>query len=225
MCEAIQFAHSRGILHRDIKPSNIMVGPFGETLVVDWGLAKSLGGGTRSESLDPLGDAPPSESPMAEVDAINTLPEKSANTCRRVSHLARLPSFTLDSEPSALEPVIPGLSPAAETIAGAMVGTPAYMSPEQASGDTDSIGPAADIYALGATLYHILTGSPPVSGRDLTTVLLQVRSGPNRSAAQELARDSPSTAGDLSQGLGEGSGTAPWFSSRIGRGSPALHGG
>ena len=108
------------MLHRDIKPGNIILGKHGETLVVDWGLAKPLG---RVEPGRDSGELPlvPSSGPAA-------VPR-------------RLPGSTL--------------------------GTPAYMSPEQAGGDLDRLGPRSDVYSLGATLYCLLTGKPPFDGDDL----------------------------------------------------------
>jgi len=122
VCNAIAYAHSRGVLHRDIKPSNVMVGKFGETLVVDWGLAKIL---YRADTSSPL--------------------EKSA-------------SF---DPADAME----------MTASGMVVGTPAYMSPEQAAGRQDLMEPASDVFSLGATLYTILTGRSPYSGKGVTDVL------------------------------------------------------
>ena len=129
VCNAINYAHSRGILHRDIKPANVIVGKFGETLVVDWGLAKPIGRaepGTASEE--------------------RTLMPSSA-------------------------------SGSAETLPGSALGTPAYMSPEQAAGDLDHLGPRSDVYSLGATLYCLLTGRPPFEGDDLGAVLRGVQRG------------------------------------------------
>lgn len=128
VCNAIEYAHSRGVIHRDIKPSNIMLGRYGETLVVDWGLAKALG--RRSA------DAPPLE-----------------------------------------QTLIPSGSGSSETLAGSAIGTPAYMGPEQAAGRIDEIGPASDVYSLGATLYMLLTGKEPFEGPDLGGVLEKVQKG------------------------------------------------
>jgi serine/threonine-protein kinase len=129
VCNAIEYAHARGVLHRDIKPGNIIVGRHGETLVVDWGLAKPLG------HVEPGSDA-------------------GERTLR----------------PSAA-------SGSAETLPGSALGTPAYMSPEQARGDLERLGPRSDVYSLGATLYCLLTGQPPFGGDDVGAVLRGVQSG------------------------------------------------
>jgi serine/threonine-protein kinase len=127
VCDAIEYAHSRGVLHRDLKPGNIIVGKHGETLVVDWGLAKATG---KSE-------------PCAEE---RTLMPSSA-------------------------------SGSAETLPGSALGTPAYMSPEQARGELDSLGPRSDVYSLGATLYCLLTGKPPLEGDDIGELLRKAQRG------------------------------------------------
>lgn len=131
VCMAIEYAHSRGVIHRDIKPDNILMGPYGETLVVDWGLAKTIGA------------AEPVESP-------------SPSTASRPIQLRSESSHTLE---------------------GSAVGTPAYMSPEQASGNLNALGPATDVYSLGATLFQILTGKPPISAESVSAVLEKARTG------------------------------------------------
>jgi serine/threonine protein kinase/tetratricopeptide (TPR) repeat protein len=113
ICDAIQYAHHRGIIHRDLKPSNIVLGRFGETFVLDWGLAKLVdraGTGERAET---------------------TLRPASAGS-------------------------------AWQTWNGSVVGTIGYMAPEQAARDSAQLGPACDIYGLGAILYAILTGDAPI---------------------------------------------------------------
>ncbi|HTR51750.1 MAG TPA: serine/threonine-protein kinase, partial [Kofleriaceae bacterium] len=116
-CDAVAHAHRRGIIHRDLKPTNILVGELGETVVIDWGLAKVVG---EVET--------PSEDPRA-----------------------------------------PAASDSLHTQAGSVFGTPGFMPPEQARGD--ELGPRSDVFALGATLYHLLAGRPPVTGRSATEVL------------------------------------------------------
>ena len=127
VCNAIDYAHSRGVLHRDIKPANIILGKHGETLVVDWGLAKATG----------KGDVAADERAM-------------------------MPSSSSGS---------------AETLPGSAMGTPAYMSPEQARGEIDQLGPRSDVYSLGATLYCLLTGAAPVQSENLESVLRAVQNG------------------------------------------------
>ncbi|MFO0811473.1 MAG: serine/threonine-protein kinase [Gemmataceae bacterium] len=105
VCNAVAYAHSQRIVHRDLKPANVMLGSFGETYVVDWGLAKVI------------------DDSDVSWNGIRTDVEQTAT--------------------------------------GVAAGTPAYMPPEQMRGDHASVGPISDVYALGATLHHLLTGRPP----------------------------------------------------------------
>lgn len=143
VCYAIAYAHARGVLHRDLKPGNIMRGKYGETMVVDWGLAKVTG------KPDPS-----VETSQAPLTASNSSDSSSGS---------------------------------AETIAGDAIGTIGYMSPEQAAGQVDQFGPATDIYLLGATLYHILTGHPPHRGKDQGLLLRQIREQPIHNPRQANA--------------------------------------
>ncbi len=143
VCNAISYAHNRGIVHRDIKPANIMLGPYGETLVVDWGLAKSI---VRPEEAED------------ELEIASGLASRSGQGTPTVG----------------------------------AVGTPSYMSPEQASGAIDRVSFASDIYGLGATLYCLLTGKAPFQGEsdDALSILTKVRSGGFRKP-RELKADVP----------------------------------
>jgi serine/threonine protein kinase len=128
ICETLAFAHARGVLHRDVNHANVMVGPFGEVLVLDWGLAKimrapaSLNGARDSEGTIAHGTAAP-------------MPTSKSDTTER-------------------SPV---------TGLGVVMGTPGYMSPEQAHGDNDSLDERSDIFSLGALLRFFLSEVSPES--------------------------------------------------------------
>jgi serine/threonine-protein kinase len=127
VCEAIAFAHSRGVIHRDLKPSNIMVGKFGEVYVMDWGVARLV---------PERGDAPSRYAVVGQKleEAFNEQP-------------------------------------------GNIIGTPRYMPPEQIQGRHDEVGERSDVFALGATLYHALTGRPPYTAESYYNTLLEALSG------------------------------------------------
>ena len=123
-CEAVAFAHSKGVVHRDLKPANVMVGRFGEVYVMDWGLARILGSEDRH-------DIRPDVDPAILSGVITDRSETPA-----------------------------GDSPL-KTMDGDIIGTPAFMAPEQALGRLADIGPHSDVYSLGAMLYHLLARTPP----------------------------------------------------------------
>jgi len=140
VCQTMAYAHDQGIVHRDLKPSNIMLGEYGETLVVDWGLAK-LKASAPAENDSPEGAAASSDG-HAGQDQQGTVPDTGAATRE-----------------------------------GQVKGSPAFMSPEQARGAVSEIGPASDIYSLGATLYALLTGRPPVQDENILRLLERVERG------------------------------------------------
>jgi tetratricopeptide (TPR) repeat protein/tRNA A-37 threonylcarbamoyl transferase component Bud32 len=140
LCKTTAYAHSRGVIHRDLKPANVMLGRFGETLLVDWGLAKIVGRG-------------------------ETLRNDTEKTLR--------PSAGSDG---------------GQTRQGSAAGTPGFMSPEQARGAWDAIGPASDVFSLGATLYVILTDVLPFTGRNSDDVICKVIRGDYAPPCQVNAR-------------------------------------
>ena len=129
VCNAMEYSHSRGVIHRDLKPANIMLGLFGETLVVDWGLAKFQDRAELSLGEDTM-------PPLRPMSATGTT---------------------------------------SATIYGSAIGTPQFMSPEQAEGKLDEMGPASDVYSLGATLYYLLTGVTAFQDRQILTLLQKVK--------------------------------------------------
>jgi tetratricopeptide (TPR) repeat protein/serine/threonine protein kinase len=129
ICNAVSYAHARGVLHRDLKPANAILGDYGETVVVDWGLAKPTGLAA-SETVS-------AEGPLVPASAGELAP----------------------------------------TQHGSAVGTPAYMSPEQAAGRLEELSPASDVYSLGATLYCLLTGKAPCTGGTIGEVLQKAQRG------------------------------------------------
>jgi tetratricopeptide (TPR) repeat protein len=137
VADAMAYAHGQHVIHRDLKPRNIVVGEFGETVVIDWGLAKELG------------------------------------------------SSSLDSEPGASSS---GGSAVGETSAGELLGTPSYMPPEQASGA--AVDERADVYAIGAILYHVLGGEAAYGGGTNAEIIASLHGGPPR-PIRECAPQTP----------------------------------
>jgi serine/threonine-protein kinase len=126
LCQAVAYAHSRGVLHRDLKPPNVVLGDYGEVMLLDWGLAKVTG--------------------AADADAVSQ----------------QLP-VTLEGEGSH-----------DKTMAGQVLGTPAYMAPEQAEGRLGLLDARTDVYGLGSVLYEVLCGQPPFAGDNPAAVLRRV---------------------------------------------------
>ena len=160
VCEAMAFAHAKGVIHRDLKPSNVMVGEFGEVLVMDWGLARVRG---HEDAHD------------EQLLARSGLAQPAVRTERSLDRDGPLESPHRTAE-------------------GDVMGTPAYMPPEQARGEIERLSPRSDVYSVGAMLYHLLARQPPyVAPRaqwSPVLVLERVRGGPPR-ALGEFGRPVP----------------------------------
>ncbi len=128
VCDAVSYAHSKNILHRDIKPENIMIGKFGEVVLMDWGISK----------------------------VVEDLEEETSEGCIEYINLEKLVDLM-------------------KTQDGIIKGTPAYMSPEQASGSPETIDQQSDVFLLGATLYHMFTYQTPYSSSNIRQVIRSAR--------------------------------------------------
>ncbi len=150
VCNAVGYAHQRGVIHRDLKPANVMVGGFGETIVVDWGLAKRF---QQAETANDEGDK-------------RSVPQMLAGANAVLDRLRSVPGMG-DHSPDQYQ----------QTTHGTIVGTPAYMSPEQALGEVETLSPKADIFSLGVILYEIIVGKNPHSGMGVIDIVTRIRGG------------------------------------------------
>ena len=152
VCEAIHFAHERGVIHRDLKPDNVMLGRYREVYVMDWGLARIMG-----SPIDMAKEAHPRAEPPP-------LPGADAK-----GQIGTQPTIALGSLDLADDPKTPSTA----TRQGEVMGTPQYMPPEQALGMIDRVGPAADQYALGVMLQELATLRPARSHTSVMKALTE----------------------------------------------------
>ncbi len=198
VCHAVAYAHSRGIIHRDLKGQNVVLGDFGEVIVLDWGLAKRVGPdqfeapeeGPSPEDASPLPPGPEEGTAITRAAGIDddfTLPpEPQPDDQRSPRHRSwpqlqwqahHAPSSNGSAHPASStgNRRIPESGAGPEgTMQGQLLGTPAYMAPEQAQGRHDLVDQRTDIYGLGAILYEILTGRPPFIAPKTSEVIRKV---------------------------------------------------
>ncbi|MFN3190556.1 MAG: serine/threonine-protein kinase [Aureliella sp.] len=156
VCQTMAFAHAADVIHRDLKPANVMVGEFGETLVLDWGLARSLAQANNEATLPSRKSSPKrkgfKQGTSAKGQARSSSPQPVDPDATAISGIApeRSGSGLRKRESNPMM-----------TRQGTVLGTAAYMSPEQASGANDRVNQQSDVFSLGVMLYEILSGESP----------------------------------------------------------------
>ena len=198
VCQAVGFAHDKGVLHRDLKPLNVMIGQFGETLVLDWGLAKVLDvlgepeiatdSGGQLDHADPhasvddhtLAESPTSDTNVAVTKDGATGAAVTSAGATGVSATSAGGTQTGRTEPGTFfrrQVMTDARTVGSQTIMGQVMGTPAYMPPEQARGMINELDARTDIYSLGGILYKLLTNQQPIGRGKAQDVLARVITG------------------------------------------------
>jgi serine/threonine protein kinase len=184
--EALAYAHAQRVIHRDLKPGNVLVGKFGETVVIDWGLAKQLS------------SAPDVDAPIASRSVGPPMAPRERALVATAETMADVPAGVPPREAAQAETAVAGGTDGAAgpvgselvTRAGSVLGTPGFMSPEQAAGE--EVDERADVYALGGILYNLLAGHPPYFDLDIDWVTAALLRPPT-----PIAERAPGAPADL----------------------------
>ncbi|MBI3881640.1 MAG: protein kinase, partial [Verrucomicrobia bacterium] len=193
ICDALSLAHAKGVIHRDLKPENVMVGEFGEVLVMDWGIAKILG-----------------DTMQAAEESSQKAEATEPGTAEKFRELA---SEILNTGSGSL------------TMDGTVMGTPHYMSPEQADGRVTEIDQQSDVFSLGAILYAILTLRPPVEADSPYDVLELIKRGEIQPPTDYNVTTPLPRPAKRGEGRGEGQPGSEQESTSSPHPSPPLRGG
>ena len=194
VCQALGYAHGKGVLHRDLKPLNVMLGEFGETLVLDWGLAKVIDVMSHHEVVTDSDGQIDKADPNASFDTGTVIQSMVSETNLGATKTQGASNFgtskTAVSSPGGTQNrttetgsflrrqvATDARTAGSHTIMGQIMGTPAYMPPEQAEGKIDQLDARTDIYSLGGILYKLLTNQSPVGRGKAQDILKKVITG------------------------------------------------